>query len=294
MPTTYTLELHDKGPALWPAHKALAEVLELQRTTPESTWSATYQGSPTPPGGVIFKRDWWNAAARRFDASEPRYHRTANARWLSLDTALKEKQDNDFTAWVIGELWPDYRLAITVAMHERMEFPRLHGHIESLIRYYASDGKLKGVLIEDKGSGTSVLQTLRSASDAWIAPLLLPFMPQGEKAVRWKQSSIWCANGSIVLPFPGPAVPWLLDFEDELFLAPSAPHDDMTDAFGQLIIYLEHVLARGDQARHARTAQSPPLAMLPVSRVEQAMQDDAKKPVGRVQRALGERKGHDA
>ena len=61
---------------------------------------------------------------------------------------------------------------------------------------------------------------------------------------------MWCKNGSVLLPAPSAGAPWLVDFEDELFTFPAAANDDQVDAFSQLIIYIENLLAEGFHARH--------------------------------------------
>ncbi|MBK7918418.1 MAG: hypothetical protein IPJ94_19605 [Chloroflexi bacterium] len=53
----------------------------------------------------------------------------------------------------------------------------------------------------------------------------------------------------MLLPYPTADLYWLIDFEEELFSFPQAAHDDRVDSFTQLILYLEHILAAGRQAR---------------------------------------------
>ena len=53
-----------------------------------------------------------------------------------------------------------------------------------------------------------------------------------------------------MLPFPGEDATWLYDFESELFNFPLSVFKDQADAFAQLVIYLENILATGWQARN--------------------------------------------
>jgi len=241
--------LHNNGPALWPEHKPLSEVLDLQATTPESIWETTYQGNPSPPAGSVFKRSWW-LRDTRYDVTEPGSQIQTVARYISWDTALKDKDTSDYSAAVIGELWPDYRLAIRYVLRERLPFPDLPTEIEALAKQYDYDDKLRAIIIEDKASGTSAYQTLLAGSDNHISSLLIPFMPTADKVTRANQAGVWCRNGCVQLPLANEAAPWLFDFEDEIFNFPSAAHDDQVDAFSQLVIYLEHLLADGWRARN--------------------------------------------
>lgn len=240
--------LHANGPALWPAHKPLAEVLELRATTPELVWSGTYQGTPTPPGGYIFKRSWW-PRAMRYELGDTAVGNLTYARYLSYDTAQKDSEGSDYTGCVVGELWADYRLGVRLSYHERLEFPDLPARIEQDAARWNYDGKLSAILVEDKMSGTSALQTLRSSAPDWLKSLLVPFIPTTDKVTRASQAAVWCKNGCVVLPVPDPTAVWVPDFEDELFLFPQAAHDDRVDAFTQLILWLEHILASGREAR---------------------------------------------
>jgi len=240
--------LHNSGPALWPGHKPLAEVLELKATTPPGIWSGTYQGWPTPPGGQVFQRAWWRD--NRFDASDRRLIASCIGRWQSWDTALKDKESSDYAACVIGELWPDYRLVARHVYRARLPFPDLPEQMEALAKQFNRDEKLRGIIIEDKVSGTSAYQTLMAQAAPGIRKLLIAFMPTGDKVQRAEQAAVWCKNGSVLLPAPSAGAPWLVDFEDELFTFPAAANDDQVDAFSQLIIYIENLLAEGFHARH--------------------------------------------
>lgn len=252
--------LHKEGPALWPGHKPLSEVLSLRDTTPDRTWEGTYQGNPMSPQGSVFKRSWWAEGRSRYDWVNEVIPRKVIARWISFDTALKENMDSAFSSAIVGELWPDYRLAIRDVWRGRVPFPELSPQIAHLSKQWNYDGKLRNVLIEDKASGISAIQTLRSAVEYdWIAEILVAFNPSVDKETRATQASVWCRNGMVLLPQPGPE--WLFDFEDELFGFPSAIYADQVDAFSQLVLYLEHLLAEGFQLRAGNRRPELPAGM---------------------------------
>lgn len=251
MARQYRYLVHDKGPALWPDHKPLEEVIELMETTIPSVWEATYQGNPTAPEGTIFMRSWWGPD-NRFDLADSHLSNWVVARWLSWDTGLKDDQDNAYSACMVGELWPDYRLAIRLAYRQRLTFPDLPDVIASLAAQYNRDGKLRGVIIEDKASGTSAYQTLAKSADAWLRALLVAFMPTSDKVTRANQAAVWCKNSCILLPLPAESALWLLDFEEELFNFPGSVYMDQVDAFSQLVIYTENLIEQGWRLRTAR------------------------------------------
>jgi predicted phage terminase large subunit-like protein len=255
MPVTHRVLLHRDGPALWPEHKPLTEILELQATTPEPIWNAVYQGAPTSPGGSIFKRAYWRNK-NRYDSSAENLVRLASksvARWISWDTAFKDTSEAAYTACCVGELQPNYQLAVREVFRDRLEFPELPQVMARVTDRYTADDKLKGVLIEDKASGTSAYQTLMASGTPALRRVLVPFQPVGDKDMRANQAAVWCKNDCVLLPEPSDEVLWLADFEDELFAIPSSQYRDQGDAFAQLVIYTENLLAEGWRARGGAT-----------------------------------------
>lgn len=199
----------------------------------------------TDPALKPFKADWWRGQNRW--TINPQQ---SIARFISWDTALKDKEASDYSAVIVAELLADYRLAVREVTKERLEFPALAAKIPAVAERYAHDDKLSAVLIEDKGSGTSALQTLRQSAPAWLAALLQEFTPTVDKLQRARQASVWCSRGCVLLPHPSAASPWLHDFETQLSEFPDVLHDDDIDALTQLILYVEHYLAAGWHARN--------------------------------------------
>lgn len=237
------------GEALWPSHYSREWLLTTKATSQQDEWDALYQQTPSSPAGSVFKRLWWTDDGRRFDWHDQRLVNSCIGRWISIDTANKDKEENDKTAYTVGELRPDYRLMVRRVEDTRLDFPELVDEIPRLAHRYNADGKLRGILVEDKASGTSALQTLAAAAPDWISALLIPFLPTTSKVERARQAGVWCANGSVLLPIPDLDLLWLPAFEDQLFSFPVAAHDDMVDSFTQLVLYLEHILEDGFRAR---------------------------------------------
>ena len=93
------------------------------------------------------------------------------------------------------------------------------------------------------------MQTLAHSAPAWLTGLLKPVNPGSQgKAARARQASLWCERGRVLLPKPNPDAPWLFDFEEGLYLFPSAALNDPADAFTQGILFLENYLAEGWRA----------------------------------------------
>lgn len=228
-----------------------AELEAARDESPPRVYRQEYEASFVDDATMIFERSWW-AGQNRYDPEDQTIPFRSIARWCSWDTAMKDKVTNAYTARVVGELMPNYQLIIRHVWRDRLTFPALPTAISQDATQYYYDGpgeKLRGVIIEDKSSGVSALQTLRASAQPWLVPLLIGFQPSGDKAQRAEQAAVWCRNGCVLLPEPGPATPWLMDFENELFTAPQSEFMDQVDAFSQLILWVENFLATGWHAR---------------------------------------------
>lgn len=236
-----------------------SEIQNLFITMPEADFAQEILSEFVESGYTIFSPTWWMDGRNRFELSETRHKAQCIARYISWDTAMKDKDSSDYAACTVGELTPDYRLHVREVWRDRLSFPDLTAAIERMARKYNDDGKLAAVIIEDKNSGTSAYQTLTSATaDPWLARLLVPFMPVGSKRQRAGQAGVWCRNDCVSLPSPSLDASWLRAFEEELFSFAGSDkdeHDDQVDSFSQLIIFLERVLSEGYHGRLEQLAE---------------------------------------
>lgn len=244
----------EPGALLAPERFDAAALATLQSDLGPERAAGQLQQRPSPPGGAIFRAEWWADGRNRYDADTVALPDVLPpvGRWLFFDTAFKKGEENDWTACSVVELLADYRVRWREVWKRRVEFPALLTSIESSAAGWVGDGLVRGVVIEDKGSGTSAYQTLRAGAKDWLVQLLKTFVPQGSKEYRARQASQWCARDCVLLPQPSPAAPWLFAFEESLTKFPRAAHDDDVDTFSMGILYLEHYIARGWRARTGR------------------------------------------
>lgn len=247
-------DIRNEGEALWPSQYSLEELEATKVGLGSYEWSSLYQQRPQPDGGAIFKKDWWavETGRNRYDLEDVGTRNRVVARWLTFDTAFKDKSTNDMSACTVWELWPDYRLAVRAMWAERIDSAFLPSKIEELAHRWNVDGKLRAVIIEDKGSGITSIQTLRMSAPAWLAEMIVEFQPTGTKEYRARLASVWCEKDCIILPWPGPEwYPPFLDPETgQLWMFPNATHDDMVDSFVMGILYLENFVKEGWHARN--------------------------------------------
>ncbi len=187
------------------------------------TWSALFQQRPAPGEGGTFKRQWFRNRYGAIPAA-------ANICVHSWDTAQKDGERNDPTAggvYRLGRGVSGYYLAEVVA--ERLEYPDLKRKVIA----YAERDKPRAVLIEDKGSGTSLIQDLRSSTSIPV----IAIEPCGSKLFRADEVSPTTEAGLVHLP---ESAPWLADFEREFFAFPLATHDDQVDQLTQFLKWAEN------------------------------------------------------
>ena len=235
-----SLKLHDRK-VLWPQRMSEQQVLDLRDTTLDHVWQTTYQGNATSPGGNIFQRSWFE---NRFSHGSGK----PIARWLSADTALSDAETAALSAILVGDLMPDYTLRIVDMWSDWVQFPQLVSTSLKMLRKYDSPKDiLRGIIIEKKASGFSLIQTLRQQKD--VSQFVLEFTPKESKELRWTEASSWTFNEMVLLPEPSEKVSWLLAFEEDLFNAPGILHSDRLDAFAQLILFLSNLLSAGLAAK---------------------------------------------
>jgi predicted phage terminase large subunit-like protein len=225
-----------------------AEVAAACATLPDNVVAQEYHAEFIEDGASSFSPLWWEGRAR-YDAKDKGLVNACIGRWISWDTAIKDTDTAAFSACTVAEMTPDYRLLVREVWRDRLGFPDLVAIMEEKAHEYNRDGKLRGVIIEDKASGTSAYQTLRAGTNQGLAALLIPFMPHGSKEQRASQAGVWCKHGCVELPHPSDKTPWLFPFEQELFSFPLSDYADQVDSFSQLILYTEHLLAEGWHAR---------------------------------------------
>lgn len=149
-----------QGDILQPGLLSRADVEVQRRGMTEYNFAAQYQQGPEPPSGIIVKRDW----LKFYSVNErPERFRTVLQSW---DTANKETELSNFsvcTTWGIDK----GRIYLLDVYRERVEFPDL----KKAVRRLAVEHKAKVVLVEDKASGTSLIQELLGFSNVQAARL---------------------------------------------------------------------------------------------------------------------------
>jgi predicted phage terminase large subunit-like protein len=197
-------------------HPALLSPSSLEaqrRAMTDYNFTAQYQQNPQPPSGIIVKREWLkfygpNEKPEKFDHI-----------LQSWDTANKDSKVANFsvcTTWGIK----DQHAFLLDVYRRKLDFPGLKRAVKELARLH----RATVVLIEDKASGTSLIQELRAEdfSRVQAAP-----NPDGDKIMRLQSQTAKIEGGFV--RFPNEAH-WLDSYLLELVSFPNAKNDDQVDS----------------------------------------------------------------
>lgn len=246
---------------LWPQRFSKQSISDLQVSLGDSA-SGQLQQRPTDISGGIFDREWWamqnrwNQAMRDYipASNEPPNPNKVVARWISWDMALKDKSTSAYNAMTVFELTADYHVDVRYAWRDKLSFPKLIPIISDTAYQWNYDGKLYGVVVEDKAHGITALQTIEESTDQWLKDMMIAFPVHQSKEVRWNQAAAWARNGCVRLPEPSAEHQWLHAYEEELYSLPNAAYKDWSDTFAQGVVYLEPTISQGFWARRNQGA----------------------------------------
>jgi predicted phage terminase large subunit-like protein len=197
------------------------DVLErLKASMGSGSFSAQYLQQPVPEMGNLIKRDWFKFYERIPD------HTTRSRLVQSWDTANKPEHCNDpsvCTTWLESE---DRYYLIDVARH-RVDYPCLRRLVVTLRDRFRPDA----ILIEDKGSGTALIQELRAGPP----PHPIAIEPKGDKQMRMHVQAAKIESGQVYLPREAS---WLSEFLSEMLAFPRSRHDDQVDSVSQFLSWV--------------------------------------------------------
>jgi predicted phage terminase large subunit-like protein len=232
-----------EGELAWEARFPREEVEKLRRIKGSYAYSGQYQQSPSPRGGGIIKRaDWqlWPPGGEEFDAAgkplKPLEYPPFDYIVASLDTALAEAEENDWSALTVWGSWRDGndvpKLMLMEAWQARLAFYPLLQKVLKTSRKRQIDR----LLIEAKANGISVAQEVvrLCGEEEFGVQLIDPRKAGGDKVARAYAVQHLFENGLVYAPERA----WseLVIGECEVF--PKGAHDDLVDTVTQALWFL--------------------------------------------------------
>lgn len=205
-----------EGEALHPERYNLEQLSKIKKAVGTQTWNALYQQRPSSKGGDIIKGVWF----QRFSVP-PRFSRVI----ITADTAQKTKEHNDYSVFLVAALGNDGGIYILDLVRGKWEAPELERKLSDVYNKYRSKG-VNSVYIEDKSSGTSLIQTIQRKQSMPIKGVQV----DTDKYTRVLGVQGYIESKYVYLP---ENAEWIADFIDECekFTATdSHKHDDQVDA----------------------------------------------------------------
>jgi predicted phage terminase large subunit-like protein len=206
-----------QGEALHPAREPRDTLERIRRSVGEYNFAGQYQQSPAPAGGGLVKTEWFKRY--REDERPERFERIVQ----SWDTANKATELSDFsvcTTW--GVKGKD--LYLLSVFRRRLEYPALKRAVRDQQNLFAANV----VLIEDKASGTQLIQEL--IADGCQA--VTRYEPDCDKTMRMHAQTALIENGFVHIP---ETAPWLAEYLHEMSVFPKGKHDDQVDSTAQFL-----------------------------------------------------------
>jgi len=236
---------------LWPGFWTLDELLATKKAVGPVKWAAQYLQAPTGGQSSIFKTENWRVWGAPKETCPGPQHRQA---WNDLvppacdyvihswDTAIKKNERADYSAFTS---WGIFRAedpatgntlnnAILLSSYKaRLDFPELKRKVK---QFYDED-QPDTLLIEDKGSGSSLIQELRSMG---VAVENFSYGRGGAKGSGMSNDKIARANMVTDIFASGyvwrPERRFAEDVMTEMNDFPAGEHDDLVDSTVQAMI----------------------------------------------------------
>lgn len=255
---------HD-GELAWEERFPPDAVVSMQRVLGPYAWAGQYSQAPSPRGGGIFKRHWWQL----WDPTNGEFPQ-CDYILASLDGAFTEKEEADpsaLTVWgvfynpevdyncvILLDAWRKHlamhgdptprskfeesRIGDTEGMKRQRDlgWSRRVGHEWGLVEWCAFTCQRWNVgrlLVEYAASGATAAQEIQRlhGTEGW-AVQLVPV--KGDKVARAMQVVPMFSQGLIYAP----ARDWSQPVIDELALFPKGKHDHYTDSTTQALAHL--------------------------------------------------------
>jgi predicted phage terminase large subunit-like protein len=214
------------GEVLHPEREPLSSLEQLKQNMGSMDFNAQYQQTPVPEGGNFIKRNWFRTY------NHPPSRAPEDRTIVSWDTALSAKELSSYSVCMVVQVRGESVYVLDV-LRGRFEYPELKRKVIEVHRRWRSWTNYYALLVEDKGSGMSLIQDLKQEHIHAIA-----VQPKEDKVIRMNAQTARIEAGSVFVPQRGD---WLADFFQEVLAFPASRHTDQIDALSQA---LDHAFNR--------------------------------------------------
>ncbi|MEY4952550.1 MAG: hypothetical protein RL299_974 [Pseudomonadota bacterium] len=203
-----------EGELMFPDRFPAEQVEKLERTMGSYAVAGQLQQRPAPRGGGIIKTQWFGSYT-----TPP----TLEWRGIYADTAQKTGQENDYSVFECWGRSATGQAVLLDLIRGKWEAPDLLAQARAFwLKHQTSHASpLRAMKVEDKVSGTGLIQTMRREGIA-----VLPIQRNRDKISRAFDAAPFIESGNVLLP---EYAHWLDDFIAEAATFPSGANDDQLD-----------------------------------------------------------------
>jgi predicted phage terminase large subunit-like protein len=224
-PFTHRVFTRKAGEELHPERETKEMLEKTRELIGQYNFSSQYQQNPIPKEGLMIKDEWLQYYEEPPQATE------ISMVIQSWDTAVKSGAMNDFsvcTTWTATRKGHYY---LTHVYRKKLQYPELRRAVIEL----SNQHKPRHVLIEDKSSGSQLIQDLEKE----LGSKIKPFTPLAgtSKIERLNSITDLFEAGKVFLP---KKASWLHDYRSELTSFPGAKYDDQVDSTSQALTDLKN------------------------------------------------------
>jgi predicted phage terminase large subunit-like protein len=209
------------GEALHPQREPLAVLENIRITQGEYNFWGQYQQEPAPLGGGLVKVAWF----KTYEVGEE----PANFDLIfqSWDTAVKATELSNFSACTT---WGKKKqnLYLLHVLRRRLEYPDLKRAVQEQAKRF----RAKNILIEDKSSGSQLIQELRREGMHEVTR----YEPKLDKIMRMNSVTSTIENGFVYIP---EKAEWLAEYLHEISSFPKGKFNDQCDSTSQALDWVK-------------------------------------------------------
>lgn len=220
--------LDENGVCQIPSQYTPQRIEELKKNN--YVFSAQFQQEPVIQGGDVIKRGWFLYYPKNQTFNYKRI-------LIAADTAMKVKEHNDYSVFIAGGVTPENKLHILDLLRGKWEAPELERMAVMMWNNFKRNPQTgltcSGLYIEDKASGTGLIQGLKTKYGIPV----LGLKADTDKLTRVETILPYIESGQVYLPenenfgFN----PELLNECEAFSRDMSQAHDDQVDALAHLI-----------------------------------------------------------
>lgn len=208
----------EEGELLFPERFGPEEVKNFKRSLGEYKYAGQMQQRPAPEGGGIIRDEWWSRFKPEYGTDWQIINPGFDYIIQAWDTAFKDGEENDFTVcttWGVNNTGA----YLIHRYKKKVIYPDLVEAVKSVAKTYNPSV----ILIEDKASGQSLIQTLKRETRLPIKA----FKVDRDKVARVHSVSPFIESGRVfLLENAG----WVDDYVYNMGVFPAGAHDDDVDS----------------------------------------------------------------